>query len=116
YSVTAPIDSRLPGGGGYQISGFYDVNPSVFGRVSNLVTRAKNYGEQSEVSNFFDVNINSRFSNGAMLSGAFDIGRTETNNCNVVMGNPQIRDPFVANLFGTGSSPNGQATGEEAPR
>src|SRR5262249_13016675 len=25
-------------------------------------------------------------------------------------------DPFVANLFGTGSSANGQATGEEAPR
>jgi hypothetical protein len=116
YSITVPVDSRLPGGGGYAITGLYDVNPSSFGHVNNLVTQASNYSTQTEVSNFFDITVNARFHNGALVSGAFDIGHTETNNCNVVMNNPQIRDPFVANLFGTGSSPNGQATGEEAPR
>jgi hypothetical protein len=116
YSITAPIDARLPGGGGYTITGLYDVNPGSFGQVNNLVTHASTYGTQTEVSNFFDFNVNARLRNGAMITGAFDLGHTETNNCNVVLGNPQVRDPFVANLFGTGSSPNGQATGEEAPR
>src|SRR4029077_713069 len=37
YCVTAPNDSRLPGGGGNQICGLYDVAPAKFG-VSTTVT------------------------------------------------------------------------------
>ena len=40
YCVTAPGDSRLPGGGGNQVCGFYDIKPTAFGAVHNLVTRA----------------------------------------------------------------------------
>ena len=116
YSITAPVDPRLPGGGGYPITGLYDVNPTSFGQVNNLVNLASNYGTQTEVSNFIDLSVNARFHNGALVTGAFDIGHTETNNCNVVQNNPQIADPFVPNLFGTGSSASGQATGETAPR
>src|SRR5258705_578367 len=46
YCITAPKDSRLPGGGGNQICGLYDVRPAFFGRVDNLVTQASNYGGQ----------------------------------------------------------------------
>ena len=116
YAITAPVDPRLPGGGGYPITGLYDVNPTSFGQVNNLVNLASNYGTQTEVSNFIDLSLNARFHNGAQVTGAFDIGRTETNNCNVVQNNPQIADPFVPNLFGTGSSASGQAVGETAPR
>src|SRR5437867_4168700 len=46
YCVTAPVDSRLPGGGGYQICGLSDVLPTKFGRVTNLVSRTDNYGDR----------------------------------------------------------------------
>ena len=48
-SVTAPVDPRLPGGGGYTIGGLYDLNPSKFGvPADNYFTFASNVGEQIE--------------------------------------------------------------------
>src|SRR6266496_269202 len=48
YSVTAPLDARLPGGGGYVVSGMFDVNPNKFGLVNNLVRNAGLYGNQTQ--------------------------------------------------------------------
>ena len=42
YCVTAPVNAKLPGGGGNQICGLYDLSPTLFGQVSNLVTQASN--------------------------------------------------------------------------
>ena len=57
YCITAPVDGRLPGGGGYQLCGLYDVTPALFGKVSNVVTRASNSGTQTEVFNGVDVTL-----------------------------------------------------------
>src|SRR5262249_56124713 len=47
FTITAPTASRLPRGGGYAISGFYDINPNKVTTVpSNYYTLASNYGEQ----------------------------------------------------------------------
>ena len=45
FSVTAPADPRLPGGGGYTISDLYDVVPAKFGQVNDYYTKAENFGE-----------------------------------------------------------------------
>ncbi len=37
YCATAPVDSRLPDGGGYQVCGLYNISRAKFGQVSNLV-------------------------------------------------------------------------------
>ena len=89
YCIKAPVDGRLPGGGGNQICGLYDVKPTSFGQVSNLVTQASNYGNQTEVYNGVDITLNARFGQGGQFSGGLSVGRTVTDNC-FTMGNAQL--------------------------
>jgi hypothetical protein len=81
YCVTAPVDARLPGGGGNQICGFYDVKPQKFGQVNSLVTFADNFGTQKEVFTGVDVNINARLAGGAFVQGGLTTGRTAMDSC-----------------------------------
>jgi hypothetical protein len=82
YCVTAPSDTRLPNGGGYQICGLYDVKPAKFGQVDNLVTRAKNFGDRSQVYNGVDISANARLGRGALLAGGASFATTRFDFCN----------------------------------
>ena len=84
YCVTAPVDSHLPGGGGNQICGFYDLNPDKFGQVNNFVTYSKNFGDQSDVYNGVDVSVATRLRGGIILQGGFNTGHEAWDNCGVV--------------------------------
>ena len=81
FCVTAPSDARLPGGGGNQVCGLYNITPSKFGLIDNLVTQASHYGKQSEVFNGVDVTINARFATGGMVSGGLSTGGTVYDTC-----------------------------------
>ena len=50
YCIKAPTDARLPGGGGAQVCGLYDITPAKFNQVNNLVTKASNFGKQRRVN------------------------------------------------------------------
>lgn len=77
YCITAPVDSRLPGGiSGSQICGLYDLNPAKFGQVDTVQTLASNFGTYSEVYNGFDVNLMARLPRGATFSGGWNIGNS----------------------------------------
>jgi len=95
YCITAPVDPRLPGGGGYQVCGLYDVAPAKFGLSNNLVSKASNfYGGNSNVncgspgsfsdaagrvtrrfgamcgtSDFFGIGFNARIGSGIVFGG-----------------------------------------------
>jgi hypothetical protein len=84
YCVTAPIDPRLPDGGGYPICGLYDLKRDKVGQVDNLVTVQSKFGERTQVYNGVRVSTNARFRQGAMLGGGFNIGRTRNTNCSIV--------------------------------
>ena len=77
YCITAPVDLRLPASvSGQQICGLYDINPSKFGIVNNVVTLASNFGKASEYYNGADVNLVARLPHGVTISGGWNIGNS----------------------------------------
>jgi hypothetical protein len=89
YSITAPVDARLPLSG--QVIGpFFEVNPAKAGLVNNYTTFAGNFGNQYEHWNGVDVSINARPRQGVVLQGGLSTGRTSTDNCDLVAKLPGI--------------------------
>jgi hypothetical protein len=81
YCAIAPVDPRLPGGGGNQICGFYDVTPTLFGQNNNLITASKKFGKQEDVYDGVDFSIAARLPRGVLLSAGVNKGRSRTDNC-----------------------------------
>jgi hypothetical protein len=85
FSITVPVDPRLPSGGGYVVSGLYNLNPAKFGvPASNLTTLSSKYGKQSRYWQGVDITINARPRAGLLLQGGTSTGRTVTDNCDIV--------------------------------
>ncbi|PYR31229.1 MAG: hypothetical protein DMF92_06095 [Acidobacteria bacterium] len=128
YCVKAPVDARLPGGGGYQVCGLYDVAPAKFGLGNLLTTSASDYVAQTQTygspfrvncgspgslagvalrgngttcgrSDFFGVGFNTRFGRGIQLGGGVDTGRTVTDNCLVIDSPQQLLNCHVVTPF-----------------
>ena len=94
FCATAPMDPRLPGGGGYEVCGLYDIKKDKRGQGQTLVSAADSFiagnsavtcGEQRSsrgtapnagkncgTSDFIGISIDTRFSNGASLGGGFE--------------------------------------------
>ncbi|NOT45360.1 MAG: TonB-dependent receptor [Acidobacteria bacterium] len=101
FSMTAPTDPRLPGGGGYTIDGLYNVNPDKFGQVDNYNTLANKIGDMSEVWNGMDFVMNARLQNGLTLQGGYSFGRTSFNDCEIVAQLPEMLTLTAGNASGT---------------
>jgi hypothetical protein len=90
FSITAPVDPRLPGGGGYVISDLLNVNPAFFGHTTNYTNEASNIGGQYEHDQFVDISINARLKHGILLQGGISTGQTVTDDCAVLAQAPDI--------------------------
>jgi len=100
YCVTAPVDSRLPNGGGNQICGLYDISAAKFGVASNnLVRFVDNTGKQSEVFNGVDIAMNARLRAGVFLTGGFATGNTHFASCDSFVDNPQTGFGLTGSTF-----------------
>jgi hypothetical protein len=83
FSVVAPLDPRLPGGGGYVVSGLYDVVPGKSGQVDNFVSDSIKYGSWYQYFNGLDVGVGVRGVKGFTLVAGTSTGQTVADNCEV---------------------------------
>jgi hypothetical protein len=88
FTFTAPLDSRLPGGGGYPVSAqaIKVIRPS-----DNYVTFSSDYGHEFQYWSGFDVNVNARMRNGLVVQGGTSTGRGVRDNCEITAALPEIR-------------------------
>jgi len=84
YCITAPSDSRLPGGGGYPICGLANIKPDKFGQSLSVIQPTSLFGTNVRTNDFYSIGLDARLGRGARLGGGFDTGRSVNDNCYVV--------------------------------
>ena len=90
FSLKVPEDPRLPDGGGYVISGLYDITPTKRSLQDNYRTFAKdNGGAPKDVYDAIDLTLSARLPGTATLQGGADIARRSTEDC-VAVDSPQL--------------------------
>ena len=79
FSVTAPSDSRLPGGGGYSVAGLYDVNLAFGGQSNTLATfndLLPTQPLQYQRYNGVTLDVSARPRSGLLFQGGINTGKT----------------------------------------
>ena len=115
YTINAPVDDRLPGGGGYPISVYL---PNTSAATQNNLKRESSVGvDGKERDAYYDgvnFNVNARMQNGLFVSFGTQTGRRVDDRCNVQTNfnnggtGPNPRDckqfvPFATTIRGLGS-------------
>ena len=97
FTISVPTDSRLPDGGGYQLTGF-DITSAGNARPTDyFVTLAKNYGAQTEKFDAINVSLQARLQNGLTFQAGVGPGRLVTNDCDVVDNLPEMLQAAAGN-------------------
>ena len=104
YSITAPLDPRLPDGGGYPISGLYDISPALFGQVNDFITDSRGFGEWSQYFNGMDVTVNARTQDGLTLQGGRERRPDGVGRLRRPVALPELAVTIGAGLQGSGVS------------
>jgi hypothetical protein len=101
FSIAAPFDPRLPGGGGYPITDLYDLANAKVGQVNNFVTNADTVGNQVQYWHGVDVNLSARLPGSLRLQGGTSTGHQVTDTCEVIVNNPSRRNCHAVLPFQT---------------
>jgi hypothetical protein len=89
FTINAPVDSRLPGGGGYAVSGLANLVPTKFGQTANNITNAADFGTQYQRYHGILINFSARPTRGLTFTGGINSGKTATDNCAIVAQLPE---------------------------
>jgi hypothetical protein len=108
FSITAPSDPRLPGGGNYVISDLTNISNAAFGKTDNYITLSRNFGDSTNYWHGVDVNVSARTAFGLVLQGGTSTGRRVLDSCDLIVDDPSQRNcavkyPFLTDLRGLAS-------------
>jgi hypothetical protein len=82
YTITAPSDSRLPGGGGYQVTTYVPTAAAALEAAQNYITFQTDFGpEETNYWHGVDVTLNARTRWGLTFSGGTSTGRSVQDSC-----------------------------------
>jgi hypothetical protein len=87
FCANAPSDPNLPGGGGYQVCGLYDIKPAVVALAqptSSTITFSSNYGGETNIYEGFEASINARPKPGAFVQAGINAQKRIFDQCNLV--------------------------------
>jgi hypothetical protein len=96
YTVTAPLDPRLPNGGGYTILGSNDIKPTTTtscpGNPASGTCTVQTYMPELQYTwNGVDTNFNWRAPLGIRVQGGTDTARTQRDTCYATVDQPNVR-------------------------
>ena len=102
FSIMAPLDPRLPGGGGYIVPDLYDVNPDKSGQVDNFIADSTTSGTWSQYFSGVDVTANVRVARFTLVGGT-STGQTVADNCDIRARMPELATTTTGtSAFGAG--------------
>ena len=99
FTLTAPSDPRLPGGGGYAVGPLYNLNENVFGRSDLLIRSTKDIGDDTRVFNGVDVTVTVRGAHGFTFSGGTSTGKIVDDFCDIRERVPEATVGFGTSLL-----------------
>jgi len=108
FTLTAPSDPRLPGGGGQTIGTLYNTNPTrpdgtpVFGQVNQLIVPTDKIGDDTRMFNGVDITFNLRNAKGITFSGGTSTGKVENDWCDI---RAAVPENYLLNPYCNVSSP-----------
>jgi hypothetical protein len=109
YCITLPVHERIPNSG-QQFCGLYNITPTRFGQVDNLVVKDEKFGKESNVYDGVDLGFRARLPGGGFVGAGSSSGRQTTSRCFVV-DSPQellfckVAPPFQTQVKIHGSYP-----------
>jgi hypothetical protein len=102
FTITAPSDPRLPGGGGQTIGPLYNVKPTAFGQLNQLIVPTNEIGDDTRVFNGVDVTFNVRNVKGVTFSGGTSTGKVENDFCDI---RAAVPENYLLNPYCNTASP-----------
>jgi hypothetical protein len=101
FNVKAPVDPNLPGGGGYTITGLYDVHQA--GLVAPVTVQT--YSNQLKYTwNGFDTNWNWRGPRGIFVQAGTSTSRTNRDTCGAIADLSNVNNSLQSLVGRTGAA------------
>jgi hypothetical protein len=87
FCANAPSDPNLPGGGGYQVCGLYDLKPSIVALglpANSTIAFSDNYGGETNIYKGFELSMRATFRSGGFLQAGIAAQKRIFDQCNLV--------------------------------